>query len=103
MTKNKTFAMLAIACMALFSACSQQKAAEVTLQVKTQNGILEGFEQDGVKKFLGVPFAQAPVPNPFRLGRVFVRRSSLATTPCSSTFSAIWPSVVLSVAKTVSI
>ena len=61
MTKNKTFAMLAIACIALFSACSQQKATEVTLQVKTQNGILKGFEEDGVKKFLGVPFAQAPV------------------------------------------
>jgi para-nitrobenzyl esterase len=29
--------------------------------VKTQYGILEGFEADGVKKFLGVPFAQAPV------------------------------------------
>ena len=61
MTKTNAFAMLAIACMALFSACTQQKGTEVTLQVKTQYGILEGFEQDGVKKFLGVPFAQAPV------------------------------------------
>jgi para-nitrobenzyl esterase len=33
----------------------------VTLQVKTQYGILEGIEEDGVKKFLGVPFAQPPV------------------------------------------
>ncbi|MBQ7513994.1 MAG: carboxylesterase family protein, partial [Prevotella sp.] len=33
----------------------------MTLQVKTQYGILEGFEEDGVKKFLGVPFAQAPI------------------------------------------
>jgi len=33
----------------------------MTLQVKTQYGVLEGFEEDGVKKFLGVPFAQAPV------------------------------------------
>ena len=28
---------------------------------ETKYGIVEGFEQDGVKKFLGVPFAQAPV------------------------------------------
>ena len=61
MTKTiKEFAMLAIACIAV-CACSQKQATEVTLQVKTQYGILEGFEQDGVKKFLGVPFAQAPV------------------------------------------
>ena len=43
-----------------FSACTQ-KGEEVTLQVKTQYGVLEGLEEDGVKKFLGVPFAQAPV------------------------------------------
>ena len=61
MTKNNAIAMLAIACLALLSACTQQKGTEVTLQVKTQYGILEGFEEDGVKKFLGVPFAQAPV------------------------------------------
>ena len=45
----------------LFTACTQNKGEEVTLQVKTQYGVLEGFEEDGVKKFLGVPFAQAPV------------------------------------------
>ena len=62
MTKTiKSFAMLAVACLAALSACTEKKASEVTLQVKTQNGILEGFEEDGVKKFLGVPFAQAPV------------------------------------------
>lgn len=33
----------------------------VCLQVKTKQGTLEGFEQDGVKTFLGIPFAQAPV------------------------------------------
>ena len=53
--------MLAVACLAALSACTEKKAAEVTLQVKTQNGVLEGFEENGVKKFLGVPFAQAPV------------------------------------------
>ena len=53
--------MLAIASLALFSACNQKQVEDVTLQVKTQSGILEGFEENGVKKFLGVPFAQAPV------------------------------------------
>ena len=62
MTKNiHVFAMAAIACLAVFCSCSQNKGTEVTLQVKTQYGVLEGFEEDGVKKFLGVPFAQAPV------------------------------------------
>ena len=51
--------MLAIASLAILSAC--KKKEEVTLQVKTQYGVLEGFEENGVKKFLGVPFAQAPV------------------------------------------
>ena len=53
--------MLAIASLAILTACNQKKGEEVTLQVKTQYGILEGFEEDGVKKFLGVPFAQAPI------------------------------------------
>ena len=62
MTKAiKSMAMLAIAGLAVLCSCNQEQATEVTLQVKTQHGILEGFEQDGVKKFLGVPFAQAPV------------------------------------------
>ena len=62
MTKTiKTFAMLAVASLAILSACTQKKADDVTLQVKTKYGVLEGFEEDGVKKFLGVPFAQAPV------------------------------------------
>ena len=61
MTRNfKRFAMLAIAGLAILSACTQ-KATEVSLQVQTKYGVLEGFEQDGVKKFLGVPFAQPPV------------------------------------------
>ena len=51
--------MLVVAGIAMLSACTQKE--EVTLQVKTQYGVLEGIEEDGVKKFLGVPFAQAPV------------------------------------------
>ena len=61
MTKNNLFAMLAITCAAVLCSCNQQKGETITLQVKTQYGILEGLEEDGVKKFLGVPFAQAPV------------------------------------------
>ena len=61
MTKSHVFAMMFIACAAVLSSCNQQKGETVTLQVKTQYGVLEGFEEDGVKKFLGVPFAQAPV------------------------------------------
>ena len=61
MTKNHVFAMLAIACVAVLCSCTQKKSETITLQVKTQYGILEGLEEDGVKKFLGVPFAQAPV------------------------------------------
>ena len=57
----KKMMMLAIASLATLTACNQKKGEEVTLQVKTQYGILEGFEEDGVKKFLGVPFAQTPV------------------------------------------
>ena len=60
MTKNHLFAMLVIACAAALASCTQ-KGTTVTLEVKTQNGVIEGFEEDGVKKFLGVPFAQAPV------------------------------------------
>ena len=61
MTKSHVFAVLAIACAAVLSSCSEKKGEAVTLQVKTQYGVLEGFEEDGVKRFLGVPFAQAPV------------------------------------------
>ena len=56
---KETVMVMAMA-LCCFSACTQ-KAEDVTLQVKTQYGVLEGFEEDDVKKFLGVPFAQAPV------------------------------------------
>ncbi len=57
---KKTILMAAMTALCCFSACTQ-KAEDITLQVKTQYGLLEGFEEDGVKMFLGVPFAQAPV------------------------------------------
>ena len=58
----KTFKSMALVALAVTAmvACSQQPQ-EVTLQVKTQSGVVEGFEQNGVKKFLGIPFAEAPV------------------------------------------
>ena len=59
MTKNHVFAMLVIACVAVLVSCTQKET--ISLEVKTQYGVLEGFEEDGVKKFLGVPFAQPPV------------------------------------------
>jgi para-nitrobenzyl esterase len=37
------------------------RAAGLGLTVKTRQGSLEGFEEDGVSKFLGVPFARPPV------------------------------------------
>ena len=58
---NKKLVSLVLAGIATLTACTQKKANDVTLQVKTQYGVLEGFEENGVKKFLGVPFAQAPV------------------------------------------
>ena len=60
MIKSHVLAVFVIACFAVLVSCTQQKEA-VTLEVKTQYGVLQGFEEDGVKKFLGVPFAQAPV------------------------------------------
>ncbi|MBO7418362.1 MAG: carboxylesterase family protein [Bacteroidaceae bacterium] len=43
----------------MVTSCTQN--TEVTLQVKTQAGVVEGIAEDGIKKFLGVPFAAAPV------------------------------------------
>ena len=45
--KKAIIAMTMAVCC--FSACTQ-KAEDVTLQVKTQCGVLLGFEEDGVKK-----------------------------------------------------
>lgn len=59
MKKTVKLLMAAVVAMAL-QACSQQKK-EVTLQVKTQAGVVEGIAEDDIKKFLGVQFAEAPV------------------------------------------
>ena len=56
----RTFAMIATVGIALTCACAPS-AKKVTIQVQTKYGMVEGFEEDGVKKFLGVPFAQPPV------------------------------------------
>ena len=59
MKKSMKFVLMALVAMAI-QACSQQRA-EMTLQVKTQAGVVEGIAEDGIKKFLGVQFAAAPV------------------------------------------
>ena len=40
----RTFLMLAVAGLAILSACSQKQAKEVTLQVQTKYGVLEGID-----------------------------------------------------------
>ena len=57
--KAMKFFVVALIAMAL-QACSKQRT-EMTLQVKTQAGVVEGIAEDGVKKFLGVQFAEAPI------------------------------------------
>jgi para-nitrobenzyl esterase len=42
-------------------ALAQGAAAPGTVTVKTPAGVLRGAEQDGMRSFLGVPYAQAPV------------------------------------------
>jgi len=60
MRKLISVKMLMAAMVAMMmTACAQK--TEVTLQVKTQAGVVEGIAEDGIKKFLGVPFAAAPV------------------------------------------
>jgi len=58
----RLFKVAAIAAVALLSiaSCSEKKT-EMTLQATTQQGVVEGLDQDGIKVFLGVPFAEAPV------------------------------------------
>ena len=58
--KNLFGLMMAAVTTVALQSCGEQKT-ELTLLVKTQAGVVEGFEADGVKKFLGVPFATPPV------------------------------------------
>ena len=58
--KKRINLLMAVVVVLGFQACTQQKQA-LTLQVKTQAGVVEGFVENGVKKFLGVQFAEAPV------------------------------------------
>lgn len=58
--KNIPVFMMALAAVVSLQSCSEKKT-QLTLQVQIQAGTVEGFEADGVKKFLGVPFATPPV------------------------------------------
>ena len=53
----RKFIFTIMAALAIIS-CSDKT---VGLQVETKQGVLEGFDQNGVKTFLGIPFAKAPV------------------------------------------
>lgn len=55
---QKIVFFVAALAIVLFTSC---KHSALGLQVSTQAGVVEGFAEDGVKKFLGVPFAAAPV------------------------------------------
>ncbi|MCF0160472.1 MAG: carboxylesterase family protein [Bacteroidaceae bacterium] len=57
---RKFYGMLIAAAAVISLQSCDEKKAEMTLQVQTQQGVLEGFEEDGVKKFFGVPFATPP-------------------------------------------
>lgn len=37
------------------------KTSGLSLQCQTQNGLIEGFQEDGVRKFFGIPFAAPPI------------------------------------------
>ncbi|MCQ2185699.1 MAG: carboxylesterase family protein [Bacteroidales bacterium] len=52
-------AALAATSVSMLCACEQKN---LSLQIQTQAGVIEGIElENGVKAFLGVPFAEAPV------------------------------------------
>ena len=53
----RKFIFTIMAALAIIS-CSDKT---VGLQVETKQGVLEGFDQNGVKTFLGIPFAKSPV------------------------------------------
>ncbi len=59
MKKNLLCCLLCACIMLKISA--QQTSANISLQVKTLNGVVEGVNESGVRTFKGVPFAQPPV------------------------------------------
>ena len=62
--KLRTFALLVIAGIAILSACTEKKAQEVGLQVTTQYGVLEGFQEDGVN-LVYPPYDMGPYASGF--------------------------------------
>ena len=58
MKRNLFLSLLLLTCI-----WSTAQLNSATPQVKTENGILEGVDESGVKTFKGVPFAAPPVGN----------------------------------------
>ncbi len=58
---KKIFILITIAAVSISKINAQQANPATTLQVKTNNGILEGLNESGIRIFKGVPFAQPPV------------------------------------------
>lgn len=53
--------LAAVVSFSMLHSCTEPKGNVLTLQIQTQTGTIEGIEEDGIKKFLGIPFATPPV------------------------------------------
>lgn len=60
---KKIFILTTIAAISISKINAQITKGAITLQVKTNNGILEGVNESGIWIFKGIPFAQPPVGN----------------------------------------
>ena len=58
---KKIFILIIVATISISKSNAQQENKAVNLQVKTNNGILEGLYDSGIRTYKGVPFAQPPV------------------------------------------
>ncbi|CAN5789861.1 carboxylesterase family protein [soil metagenome] len=61
MKKNTLLCLLA--CCIFVNTYAQQLPGNLSLQVKTLNGIVEGINESGIRTFKGIPFAEPPVGN----------------------------------------
>ncbi len=58
---KKIFILIILTVISGLKSDAQQANKAINLQVKTNNGILEGLYDSGIRTFKGVPFAQPPV------------------------------------------
>lgn len=59
--KNLISKVAIILVTVISATCCSSSKQELTLQVNTQCGTVEGVQMDNVKAFLGIPFAEAPI------------------------------------------